>query len=224
MSTASPIADTPSDVSPLSETIDTSSGDFLSTPLDDVWLSKPPAPVYEHFGFLKEMGLDFGWGPTAVLEFIVEHVHIYAGTPWWASLGLSVLFMRLCFLKLFFASADATARNQMIAPYMEPLMARMRSTRQEGDHVGHARAVSEIKTLRASAGIKYLNIFLPFIQIPFGFGLFRLVRGMAHLPVPGLDTGGLLWMQDLTLGDPYFAVPILTAACYWYTFKVSLHT
>jgi len=172
-------------------------------------------------GFLKEMGLDYGWGTTSMMETLLELVYINAGTPWWASIGLSLLIVRLLLLKGYFAAADTTARNQLIAQYIAPITARMKAAQRSQDQAGVAKAWKEMKDLRASAGVKYWKLFVPFIQIPTGFGAFRLVRGMSHLPVPGLDTGGLLWMQDLTLSDPYFILPIMTAASYYYSFKVN---
>jgi hypothetical protein len=171
-------------------------------------------------GFLKELGLDYGWGTTAMMETLLETVHINAGTPWWASIGLSLLIVRLLLLKSYLAAADTSARNQLIAEYNAPIMARMRVAQSNRDQAGMQKAYKEMSDLRASAGVKYWKLFLPFLQIPIGFGAFRLMRGMSYLPVPGLDTGGPLWMQDLTVSDPLFILPIATAASYWYTFKV----
>lgn len=175
-------------------------------------------------GFLKEMGLDYGWGTTSMMETLLELVHINAGTPWWASISLTLVIVRLVLLKGYFGAADMSARNQLIAQYNEPIMERMKAAQLRQDTTAVAKAWKEMSDLRASAGIKYWKLFVPFIQIPIGFGAFRLMRGMSYLPVPGLDTGGPLWMQDLTLSDPYFILPVVTAASYWYTFKVmSVH-
>ena len=167
------------------------------------------------------MGLDYGWGFTASIEWLLEHVHIYAGTPWWASIGLTLIVIRASLLKIYFGAADAAARNQLIAQYNEPIMERLKVAQRDGNMMAINKAHVEMQDLRASAGVKLWKIFLPFIQVPIGFGTFRLVRGMAHLPVPGLDTGGLLWMKDLTLSDPYFLLPIMTGASYYFTFKVT---
>ncbi len=204
---------------PLSTTPRFSGEDFLSTSLDDV-TSSMPAPVYEHIGFLKEMGLDYGWGTTAMMETLLEFVYINTGTPWWASIGITMFVVRLLLLKAYFAAADTAARNSLIAQYTEPITARMKAAQRNHDQVGMQKALKEMKDLRASAGVKYWKLFVPMIQIPLGFGAFRLMRGMSYLPVPGLDTGGPLWMHDLTLSDPLFILPIATAVSYYFTFKV----
>ena len=193
--------------------------DYLSNPLDEVTSSGPP-PVYEHLGFLKEMGLDYGWGPTAFVENLLEHVHVYLGTPWWASIGISMLLIRAALLKFYIDAADSNARRQTIKPHQEPITARMEAARAAKDQRAYKEAWLERSALNKRAGIVTWKSFVPFLQLPLGFGTFRLMRGMASLPVPGFDTGGLLWISDLTQSDPYFVLPIATAAAYYFTFKV----
>lgn len=155
-----------------------------------------------------------------MMETLLEFVHINTGTAWWASIAISLVIVRLTTLKFYFVAADANARNQIIQPYMDPLVVRMKTAQRNRDSAGMSKVFAEMKVLRASAGVTYWRMFLPFIQIPIGFGMFRLMRGMCYLPVPGFDTGGLLWLHDLTLSDPHFILPVLTGACYFYTFKV----
>ncbi|KAK8048049.1 mitochondrial export translocase [Apiospora saccharicola] len=41
--------------------------------------------------------------------------------------------------------------------------------------------------------------------------MFRLLRAMAALPVPSLETGGIAWFTDLSVYDPTYALPMATA-------------
>ena len=214
-----PIAEVQSDYVPPPQTSTQGGEELLSTSLDDVTSSIPP-PVFEHLGFLKEMGLDYGWGPTAFVETLLEHVYIYLGTPWWASIGISMLIIRAALFKFYIDAADSSARRQLIKPLEVPITAKFKAAQANGDKEAMRKAWSERSALQKSAGIIWWKTFVPFVQVPIGFGTFRLMRGMATLPVPGFDTGGLLWMTDLTLPDPYLIVPIATAAGYYYTFKV----
>ena len=209
-----PIAEVQSDYVPPPPT----EGGFLN-PLDEVTTSIPP-PVYDHLGFLKEMGLDYGWGPTAFVETLLEHVHIYLGTPWWASIGISILIIRAALFKFYIDAADSSARRQVIKPLEAPIMARYHAAKAKGDQMGLRQAWIERRTLYRSAGIRWWSSLVPFVQLPLGFGMFRLMRGMSTLPVPGLDTGGLLWISDLTVPDPYIFLPVASAWAYYYAFKV----
>lgn len=177
-------------------------------------------PVYDHLGFLKEMGLDYGWGPTAFVENLLEHVHIYLATPWWASMGITMLIIRAALFKFYIEAADSSARRQHLAPLLAPIMEKVQAAKAEQDAQALKRAWNERNALQKSAGIVWWKSLVPLLQLPLGFGVFRLIRGMSSLPVPGFDTGGLLWISDLTQSDPYFVLPLATAAAYYFTFKV----
>lgn len=41
--------------------------------------------------------------------------------------------------------------------------------------------------------------------------MFFAIRGMAYLPVKSLETGGIFWFTDLTVADPFFVLPLITA-------------
>jgi len=45
---------------------------------------------------------------------------------------------------------------------------------------------------------------------------------MANLPVESMKTGGLAWFTDLTVSDPYFALPVMTVLMLYVTIEVKL--
>ena len=201
------------------ETATPAEGEIIPASFDEVMGSVSP-PVYEHLGFLKELGLDYGWGTTAFVQTVLEHVHIYLGTPWWASIGITVVLIRASLFKFFVDAADSNARRQIIKPLEEPLTERMKVAQAEKNRMALQEIWRERSALHRSAGIIWWKSFLPFLQLPLGFGIFRLMRGMAYLPVPGLDTGGFLWVHDLTVSDPYYILPLIASWAYYYAFKV----
>ncbi len=193
--------------------------DAFNTSLDSATASGFP-PVTEHIGYLKELGLDYGWGPTAFVETMLEHVHVWTGTPWWASIVLTAVLVRLTMLKAYVSASDTSARMAVITPHVKPIQDRIKAARAVRDREAMMTASAEMQAVYRAANVQLWKLAVPMLQIPLGFGTFRLMRGMADLPVPGLDTQGFLWLQDLTLGDPYFVLPIVTAAAFHYTFKV----
>ena len=217
--TPPPPAEVQSDHVPPPETATPAEGEFIPASLDEVMSSIPP-PVYEHLGFLKEMGLDYGWGTTALVQTVLEHVYIYLGTPWWASIGITVLLIRAILFKSFIDATDMSARRQIIKPLEDPINARMKAARATSDKLAMQDAWKERSVLFKKAGIVGWKGLVPLIQIPLGFGVFRLIRGMASLPVPGFDNGGFLWIYDLTVSDPYYLLPLVTSGAYYYAFKV----
>ncbi|KAI9829674.1 MAG: hypothetical protein M1819_006045 [Sarea resinae] len=185
----------------------------------DAITSDDIASIPEHIGYLKELGLDYGWGPTAFIEYMIEHVHVYSGTPWWASILITVAVVRLAMLKPTMDATDTSARLAAAKPFIEPVKERMMAASRSGDRAATMVARAEMSQIHQKAGIQTWKAFVPLLQVPLGFGTFRLMRGMATLPVPGLETGGLWWATDLTVADPYFILPVATGLAMWYNAK-----
>ncbi|MCJ1392762.1 Mitochondrial inner membrane protein oxa1 [Xylographa bjoerkii] len=195
-------------------------------PLQDDWAvsldnltNSDLLPLEEHIGYLKALGLDYGWGPTAMIEYLLEHVHVWTQTPWWASIILSAFLVRLALFKLNVNAADQAGRLARAAPKMKPLQDKVRAARASQDTHTVMLLSSQMKDVMKAEGVSYLKLFGPFLQVPLGYGTFRLLQGMSKLPVPGLDNGGFLWIRDLTVADPYFTLPLLTSVMMYYTFK-----
>lgn len=137
------------------------------------------------------------------------------------SIILTSLLVRLALLKIFINAADTSARIAVVAPNIAPMKARLKEARAIKDMDQLRLVTAELKQLYSAAGIQMWKVFLPLIQMPLGFGTFRLLRGMSDLPVPGLDSAGVLWLTDLTISDPYFILPVFTGAAFHFQFKVS---
>lgn len=177
--------------------------------------------VHEHIGYLKELGLDYGWGPTAFVQTLLEHIHVYSGTPWWATILLTTIFVRVALFKIFIGASDTSARMAVLMPLVKPIKERLSAAQAARDVASVKIAAAEMNSLYHKANIKVWRTMLPLIQIPLGFGTFRLLRGMATLPAPGLENGGFLWISDLTVADPYFVLPAVTGLALFYAIRVS---
>lgn len=209
-----------------SESIASSTDAFNTTPLDDLAqiTSSDLAAIPEQIGYLKSLGLDYGWGPTAFIETLLEHIHIYTGTPWWASILLTAVAVRIALFKPYVAAADVSARIAAIQPMTKPIRDKMMASQRAGDQQGMLMARQELLQLHKKANIQTYKAFVPLIQVFLGYGTFRLFRGMSALPVPGLETGGFLWLKDLTLSDPYFILPLATAGAFYMVMRVRIPT
>lgn len=175
----------------------------------------------EHIGYLKEIGLDYGWGPTAMVEWALEHVHIWSGLPWWSSIAITALGLRLVMAPLFLRSSDIGARMQAMQPVIKPINDRMKAAMTTSDMEAATKLRAELKAVYKAAGIAPSAMLAPaLIQGIFGFCAFRLMRAMANLPVPGLENGGFLWLSDLTARDPYYILPAVMAASMHVVFRL----
>ncbi|KAK3403378.1 60Kd inner membrane protein-domain-containing protein [Sordaria brevicollis] len=171
----------------------------------------------EQIGFLKTLGLDYGWGVTSMMQWLTEHVYVYSGLPWWATLAAVAAIVRIAIFKPSLAASQESQKMQDLnkdpkyAALMDKVKAASYDSSKQADLM---RLRQEIGYMTKAAGVNYFKVFIPFIQVPIGFGMFRLIRGMAALPVESLETGGTLWFQDLTVADPYFALPIASACLF----------
>ena len=166
----------------------------------------------ERIGYLKEIGLDYSYGPTAILEWTLEHIHIWGGLPWWASIAATAVVFRIAALPLYMKAADSNARQQALVSITKPIQDRINQGRLEKNNEKIMQAWTEMKAVRKRAGIKYRDQLMPVvIQGVFGYCGFKLMRAAAALPVPGFLDGGFLWLTDLTISDGYLILPAVMA-------------
>ncbi|KXJ93567.1 60Kd inner membrane protein-domain-containing protein [Microdochium bolleyi] len=185
--------------------------------VDPASLSDPLAfwELPEHIGYLKELGLDYGRGPTACCEWLLEHIYIYTGMPWWASIAATALAFRVA---MFWPTVVSTRHSALLqkahkSPEYITAYAEMQTAmHQSKDNAAMMQARQAMKEVTKASGAKFRWIAVPFLTVPFSYGMFRLMRGMAAVPVPSLENGGFLWFTDLTIADPYYILPLANAA------------
>lgn len=177
--------------------------------------------IPEGIGYLKDLGLDYGFGPTSLVEYILEHLHIWAGLPWWASIVATGLLIRLALLKPSFMAADTATKMRNTQHLTAPLRQKMLDSYHANDTAATAKLQLELKEIYHMHDLKPSRAALPMLNIPLGFGCFRLFEGMAHLPVPTLATESVGWLKDLTVADPYFILPLLSSGFLYLNLRVS---
>ncbi|RHZ48939.1 membrane insertase OXA1 [Aspergillus thermomutatus] len=167
--------------------------------------------IPEHIGYLKDLGLDYGWGPSSIIQFVIEHIHIWGGLPWWASIVGTGLLLRLALLYPTLGAVDTSTKMLNIKHITEPMRQQMMMRGRDGNQIEMLKLRAEIQKIHHEHGIKSWKSFIPMLQIPFGFGCYRVVKGMAALPVPGLAMESVAWLKDLTVPDPFFILPVASS-------------
>ena len=156
------------------------------------------------------------------MQYVIEHLHMWAGLPWWASTVGAGLLIRFLLLKPMMGAADNGARMHNIKPILAPFNDRMRKAQIKGDRPELIKVSQEMRVVRSQHGIKLSRTFLPMIQIPFGYGVYRAVKGMAGLPVPGLANETFAWIKDFTVPDPLYILPLISSLSLHYSLKVCI--
>lgn len=164
----------------------------------------------EHIGYLKSLGLDYGWGPASVMQWVIEHIHVYTGLGWGGSIVATAFLVRAVMFYPHIASMINNARMQVMRqdPRFDESTNMIKSGQanrnmaemQKGQYLG--------KKLREEYNVAVMKSFYGLLPIPFTFGMFRVITGMGKLPVPSYEHAGFAWFTDLSASDPYFLLPL----------------
>ncbi|OCT45828.1 putative mitochondrial export translocase Oxa1 [Cladophialophora carrionii] len=184
------------------------------------------ASIPEGIGYLKDVcGLDFGWGPTSLMQFLLEHIHITAGLSWSASIIAVVFLLRASIYPFAVTASDMTARFQEMSPMIKQIQARSREALNNNDRTGVLEAQMQMRELKKEGKFAFNKMFRPLLlQFPLGYGAWNLLRSCSNVPVPAFETETWLWLSNLTVGDPYYVLPIVTAAMTWVNVTTSAKT
>lgn len=176
----------------------------------------------EQAGFLKTLGLDYGWGTTSLMQTCLESVYVHTGLPWWASICLVAVGARVVLFKPTLDAAENTQKMQELLK--DPAYAAAQQTVKDAfgskNPYPAMEARAKMNAMNRAKGYKLWKQLVPLIQIPIGYGMFRILRDMAAIPVPSMETGGLWWITDLTVSDPLFVLPILSGLLFIQALRV----
>jgi YidC/Oxa1 family membrane protein insertase len=210
--------------SPTITPVQTESSSTFVESLGDITSAPDYSQIPEKIGYLKELGLDFGWGPTSVVQWMLEHVHIYTATPWWASIVITTVIIRAAMFPLVMRQSHEMSKMMAMKPIIDEVKAKQAVLRASGDPQLAAQARLEIQKHLKAADISMPMVWIPMLlQVPLGFGAFKLTRAAAALPVPAWEHGGIAWITDLTVPDPYLVIPFTMLATMHMLARVCLH-
>lgn len=197
-----------------------SSPDFSLDALDSS-LNDIPQKV----GYLAELGLDYGWGPTSICEWTLEHLHFTMDLSWgWSIVGVAAILRAATFYPALMAQQESHKMQELRKDpvYEELSMAMLNGVRTGGAGSQETMMIKmQMKMLEKEAGIQRSRLFYPLLQLPFALGMFKLTRSMAALPVPGMETQGFAWFTDLTMHDPFFVLPCVSTVMLVLSIRVS---
>lgn len=163
----------------------------------------------QDLGYLHAIGLDYGLGFTSAMQWTLEHVHVWSGLGWGASIMATAVLLRtlMFYPQIQSLKFNAVMQRMKKDPRSNESMKLVQQGFQEGDMEKRQRGQVINKMLRSEYGVSNWGMMWSLAQIPFTFGLFRIVSGMVHIPVPSLESAGFLWFTDLSATDPYFILP-----------------
>lgn len=197
---------------------------FSPESLSDLEAATSILDIQEQIGYLKYLGLDFGWGPTACCEWLLEHVYIYSGLPWWGAIAVMAFGIRAAVFWPSMVGYKHSSRMALLQKDPEYIKAneefKQLAYNPEAQTVDKLKARARVVTITKAHDVSMIKTLVgPLAMVPLSIGMFRLLRSMATLPVPSLENGGFGWVIDLTASDPYYVLPLAAAAMSALTMK-----
>ncbi|XP_030609623.1 mitochondrial inner membrane protein OXA1L isoform X2 [Archocentrus centrarchus] len=157
---------------------------------------------------LVELGLG-GHTPVGVIQNMLEFIHMDLGLPWWGAIVVATVLARLAVFPVIVKGQREAAKLNNVLPEMTKMTNRMNEAKQSGNKYEFAKTYSDLNLFQKKHDVNPLRGFLvPLVQAPVFISFFIALRKMAYLPVPSLQTGGVLWFTDLTAADPFYILPL----------------
>lgn len=171
---------------------------------------------------MKDLGLDYGWGPTAFFQSLVELSYLNLELGWAGSIVVSAFILRnILFFGFQRGGSDAMAKIAAVNPVLQPLLKEMEDAKRRGDEdKAQALKMKQGAILKEVGADAYKTVGVALAQMFFGFGAFRCLGGMSRFGVEGMSSEPLLWISNLTVPDPYYILPVLTGGIMYNVMKV----
>ena len=157
-------------------------------------------------------GLPSGWPPVPWIQHGLEWVTQSVGLPWWATIIGATIAIRVSLAPLVVKLQANNIRLTNIQPEMQGLMKDLTHAKESGNMQEMGMAAKKVqKLMKDNNASPFKSFGLPFVQMPVFLTMFFALRGMANAGLPSMTEGGFGWISNLTIPDPYIALPITSA-------------
>ncbi|KAI6232986.1 OXA mitochondrial inner membrane insertase-like protein [Aphelenchoides fujianensis] len=162
---------------------------------------------------LEELGLWTWWKPSSWFRWGMESMHIYFDLPWWSTIVIGTVILRLALIKVTVMSQKSMAIQSRYKPELDKFRARITDARAEANNQLVQQILMEQNDFLRSKDIRTGRQLLVMLANGGVFMTnFFAIRKMAKLNYPGWENGGALWFTNLTACDPYYVLPAISAA------------
>ncbi|KAL3046321.1 hypothetical protein OYC64_004349 [Pagothenia borchgrevinki] len=148
--------------------------------------------------------------PVGMVQNLLEYIHIDLGIPWWGAIVVGTVIARLAVFPVIVKGRREAAKLHNVMAVFGRLNNQMSEAQNSGNKLEFAKANFRLSLFKNQLNVNPLRAFIvPLIQAPVFISFFMALMKMSELPVPSMQSGGLLWFPDLTAADPFYILPVI---------------
>lgn len=161
--------------------------------------------------------------PMQLVEMGLVGMHDATGLPWWLSIALTTISLRVTLLPLVILQARQSSNVARFKPQLDHLQENVKKAQLEaGKSMQHMKqaeqAANDLKDFYKKHNMRpFLSLAMALGQMPIWMSMFFALRDMAARSGDpfGFASGGALWWTDLTVKDPYYGLPVICGTTMW---------
>ena len=162
-------------------------------------------------GELTELGLNHWVTPPGWITNLLETVGTTTGLPWWGTIALTTVALRLLISPIGVAGQKNAIRLGNIQPQLKRNMDDIKHYKAAGDQMQMQKAVMATQKLLKDSKANPLKSFVPMlVQFPLMFSFFLALERIAKSGADSFAHGGPFWTPDLTVPDPTWILPAVS--------------
>lgn len=165
------------------------------------------------------------WLFNSGFQSLLEFAHASSGLPWWGAIAATTVAARALMLPVVAKQMKNTAAMAAARPEMLALQQWFKDS-QASPGFDVRSGTQEYQQRLAAVWSKHdchpVKSMAPLLmQAPLFIGFFSALRSLAEAGVPSLARGGAAWFHDLTVADPTYGLPLLSAAIFLLTVELN---
>lgn len=149
---------------------------------------------------------ELGYYPSDLICKALDGFHVLTGLPYWQSIVLGTVLIRVCLLPSAIISQKMTSRITYVKSEIDKI-------NKLAELNPHKKLIydQEISFLYKKHKVNPFGGFInPLIQLPVFLSVFFGLRKMGTY-FPEFSNGGISWFSDLAVSDPMYILPIVNA-------------
>ncbi|VDK87710.1 unnamed protein product [Litomosoides sigmodontis] len=174
---------------------------------------------------VKEYNLFSWWSPASWFRLALEYMHFNIDLPWWLTVVCATTSLRLIMIFVPIASHRLMGRVQLYKKDIDEFKEKMEIAQKGGNFLQTMEIQKELKDFLKAKDIKlYQQFILMCLNGVIFMTQFIAIKKLADAAFPGMSTGGLYWFKDLTVPDPHYLLPLISAVTVAVVFKMGAET